>query len=84
MKLLQDNSNILKEIFVFIICLLTFVGSYEFIQHYKVQENKEIFISGGILNCGVMVENSKWRLLEDHLINNDLAGHINIKNCKGL
>ena len=84
MKLLQDNSNILKEIFVFIICLLTFVGSYEFIQHYKVQENKEIFISGGILNCGVMVENSKWRLLDENLINNDLAGYIDIKNCKGL
>ena len=84
MKQHQDNSNIPKEIFVFFICLLTFVGSYEFIQHYKVQENKEIFISGGILNCGVMVENSKWRLLDENLINNDLAGHINIRNCKGL
>lgn len=84
MRLFSDKSNIPKEIFVFIICLLSFVGSYEFLQHSKIQENKEIFISGGILNCGVMVENTKWRLVEDHLINNNLAGHLNLRNCRGV
>ena len=84
MRLFSDKSNIPKEIFVFTIGLLSFVGSYEFLQHSKIQENKEIFISGGILNCGLMVENTKWRLIEDHLINNDLAGHLNLRNCRGV
>ena len=83
MRLFSDKSNIPKEIFVFIICLLSFVFS-TITPHSKIQENKEIFISGGILNCGVMVENTKWRLVEDHLINNDLAGHLNLRNCRGV
>lgn len=84
MKSTLDKSNIPKEILIFVICLASFIGSYELIQHFKIQENKEIFISGGILDCGIMVENSKWRLTEDHLINNDLAGHLNLRNCKGI
>ena len=84
MRLFSDKSNIPKEIFVSTVFLLSFVGSYEFLQHSKIQENKEIFISGGILNCGVMVENTKWKLVGDHLINNDLAGHLNLRNCRGV
>lgn len=84
MRLLSNKSNIPKEILIILICTITFIISYKTIQHFKIQENKEIFIFGGILNCGVMVENTKWRLVEDHLINNDLAGHLNLRNCRGV
>lgn len=46
------------------------------------EELKEKFNNGVLLNCsGLIINNQDWRLLDNNLINNNIAGHLNIEKC---
>ena len=72
----------------FLIALLSFlVGSLVFLMitgdDIKLKRNIQLFNEGKIFVCHntVIVTNSNWRLVDDHLINNNSAGYINFRNC---
>lgn len=77
-------NNIVKEIIIFIIVIVSFVVTFKLISYSNTKKNIEIFNNGGFLDCGVIVHNEKWRLVDTNLVNNELAGHLNIRNCKGI
>ena len=69
--------NILKILFVIgtILVVKTILDN-------DIDKVKEKFNNGGLLNCsGLIINNQDWRLLDNNLINNNLAGHLNIKTC---
>ena len=49
----------------------------------KLERDTKNFINGDVFKCHntLIVSNSNWRLVGDHLINNNSAGYINFKNC---
>ena len=49
----------------------------------KLQRDTKYFNNGDIFKCHntLIVSNSNWHLVDDHLINNNSAGYINFKNC---
>lgn len=69
--------NILKALFVIgtILVVKTILDN-------DIDKVKEKFNNGVLLNCsGLIINNQDWRLLDNNLINNNLAGHLNIKTC---
>lgn len=69
--------NILKALFVIVTILVV-----KTILDNDIDKVKEKFNNGVLLNCsGLIINNQDWRLLDNNLINNNLAGHLNIKTC---
>lgn len=69
--------NILKVLFVIgtILVVKTILDN-------DIDNVKDKFNNGVLLNCnGLIINNQDWRLLDNNLINNNLAGHLNIKTC---
>ena len=69
--------NILKVLFVIgtILVVKTTLDN-------DIDKVKEKFNNGVLLNCnGLIINNQDWKLLDNNLINNNLAGHLNIKTC---
>lgn len=46
--------------------------------------NIKSFNNGEVLVCHrtLIISNSNWKITEDHFINDDSAGYINIQNCE--
>lgn len=69
--------NILKILFVIgtILVVKTILDN-------DIDNVKDKFNNGVLLNCnGLIINNQDWKLLDNNLINNNLAGHLNIKTC---
>lgn len=69
--------NILKVLFVIgtILVVKTILDN-------DIDNVKDKFNNGVLLNCnGLIINNQDWKLLDNNLINNNLAGHLNIKTC---
>lgn len=69
--------NILKVLFVIgtILVVKTILDN-------DIDKIKDKFNNGVLLNCnGLIINNQDWKLLDNNLINNNLAGHLNIKTC---
>lgn len=72
----------------FLIALLSFlVGVVVFLMitgdETKLKRNIQLFNEGKLFVCDntLIVTNSNWRLVDDHLINNNSAGYINFRKC---
>lgn len=49
----------------------------------QLREVNRAFLNGELLNChGLIVNNVDWRLVGDHLINNNIAGYLELGSCK--
>lgn len=50
----------------------------------RVEETSEAFKNSEVLVCyeTLIVSDSNWKLVDDHLINNNSAGYISIDKCK--
>ena len=48
----------------------------------NIDNIKETFKNDGLINChGLILNNQDWRLSGNNLINNNLAGYLNIEQC---
>ncbi len=49
----------------------------------NTEKNINAFNNNEVLVCGTLiVSNSNWNLVNNHLINTNSAGYINIENCE--
>ena len=78
MRNLSKESKIASVILLILILLIL-------IPSKNASELKEeAFKNSEILVCyeTLIVSNSNWRLSEDHLINNNSAGYVKLRDCK--
>ena len=52
--------------------------------HKEMEETTEAFRNSEVLVCydTLIVSNSNWKLVDNHLINNNSAGYLSIDYCK--
>lgn len=50
----------------------------------ELKETKEAFNNSEIIVCyeSLIISNISWKLIDDNLINNNIAGYLLIDNCK--
>ncbi len=75
-------NNIVKEILMLIIFVTAFIITFKIIENNNIQSNIKKFNNGESLDCGLIVNNIDWKLVDNNLINKNLAGHLDIKYCK--
>ena len=53
-------------------------------KNIEMEETTEAFRNSEVLVCydTLIVSNSNWKLVDNHLINNNSAGYLSIDNCK--
>ena len=87
-KLTKDDKIIFIEgIAALFFSALVFVLFSLLATNTRVEEIKEAFNNSEIIICheSLILSNVSWKLIDDNLINNNIAGHLDIKNCvKGL
>lgn len=67
-----------------IVALVMIVSCLSVLISTNYNNKKEAFRNSEILVCcdTLIVSDTNWKLVDDHLINNNSAGYIDIKNCK--
>ena len=73
--------KILEYIVIIVIILFS---THQLHTNYEVSKNTEAFKNSEVLVCyeTLIVTDSNWKLLDNHLINNNSAGYLLIENCK--
>lgn len=80
--------NKLKKLEKLIMFTIVFIVLICYIIHLNVikynKELQEAFKNSEVLVCyeTLIVTDSNWKLIENHLINNNSAGYLLIENCK--
>lgn len=79
--------NIIKVMVLVVVALVIYRynsvnGNVEHI--FSAEETEEQFRNGAILICNntLIVDNKSWTLVDDNLIHKEIAGHIEIKECR--
>ena len=73
----------IKLIFIIAVSVIALI-IFGFAVSVKFEGTIEKFNNGEVLVCHrtLIVSNSDWTLSNNHLINSNSAGYINIKNCE--
>lgn len=70
---------ILTIIFILITCYIIHIKHNEYISETtKAFKNSEVLVCHNTL----IVSDANWKLVDDHLINNNSAGYLLIDNCE--
>ena len=80
MNIVLDNAFIIVKGIVVAICIGLSVW---FLTTNSASKNIKSFNDGDVLVCHstLIVTNSNWSLSGEHLINNNSAGYLDIRNC---
>ena len=80
----SEQHSLLKTILIcFVIVAITLV-LISITKTTEIEEASEAFKNSVVLVCyeTLIVSDSNWKLVDNHLINNNSAGYILIDNCK--
>ena len=74
-----EKSMVITIVIIVLLCYII----YSNVIKYN-QELQEAFKNSEVLVCyeTLIVTDSNWKLIENHLINNNSAGYLLIENCK--
>ena len=77
----------MKKLYMSIYIILLFIGSVYIVKlglDKITQKNIIAFNNSEELICydTLIVTNSNWKLFENHLMNNNSAGYLDIRNCE--
>lgn len=80
----SEQRSLLKTI---LICFVIVVSVLFIVMTSKISEiteTTEAFRNSEVLVCydTLIVSNSNWKLVDNHLINNNSAGYLSVDNCK--
>ncbi len=80
------QKNLLRTLAILILLTLFITLIYISLncENHRIKTNIKHFQENGLLVCysTLIVSNENWKLNQDHLINNNSAGYVKIKNCK--
>ena len=80
----SEQRSLLKTILIcFVIIAITLVVIV-IVKTTELEETTKAFNDSEVLLCydTLIVSNSNWKLVDNHLINNNSAGYLLIDNCK--
>ena len=80
----SEQRSLMKTILIcFVITAIT-LASTVIVKTTELEETSEAFKNSKVLVCyeTLIVSDSDWKLVDNHLINNNSAGYILINNCK--
>ena len=88
-KLTKDDKIMFLEgvVALFFSAIVFVLFSLLNLTNTSISETKEAFNNSEIIICheSLIISNVSWKLIDGNLINNNIAGHPDIKNCvKGL
>ena len=81
-EIVAEQKVLLNKLLVCLLCLIL-LGFLLYNKVKKLEENISLFNSGETLVCydTLIVTNSNWKLVDNHLINNNSAGYLSIDKC---
>ena len=77
----SEQRSLLKTI---LICFVIVVSVLFIVMTSKISEITEAFKNSEVLVCHdtLIVSDSNWKIVDNHLINNNSAGYLLIDHCK--
>lgn len=84
LDVLNDEKVLLKEALIWVGIAILALVYLHISGNMELAETSEAFKNSEVLVCyeTLIVSDSNWKLVDNHLINNNSAGYILIDNCK--
>lgn len=81
---IRENKRSAIIVIIMLICMIALGFVIHILTNAENQRAAEHFKNGGSLVCSrtLIINNTNWKLHQDNLINNNIAGYISIYDCE--